>query len=84
MFATLLNELAKEPAWTAIGLAGQLTFGGRFLLQWIVSEYKNRSHVPTAFWFLSLFGSILLLRILFNCRFFCYKTIVSCIFRVFC
>ena len=41
--------------------AGQVIFGGRFILQWIVSEYKKKSHVPTAFWFMSLAGSLILL-----------------------
>ena len=40
---------------------GQLVFGGRFILQWIASEYKKRSHVPTAFWYISLAGSLTLL-----------------------
>ena len=61
MFDTLLNELTMEPFWTVLGFAGQVVFGGRFILQWLVSEYKKKSHVPTAFWFLSLVGSIILL-----------------------
>ena len=61
MFDTLLNELTKEPFWTLWGFVGQVIFGGRFILQWLVSEYKKKSHVPTAFWFLSLLGSVILL-----------------------
>ncbi|MBN1787202.1 MAG: lipid-A-disaccharide synthase N-terminal domain-containing protein [Sedimentisphaerales bacterium] len=61
MFESFINELSQEPVWTSIGFVGQVTFGGRFVLQWIVSEYKKRSHVPVAFWFLSLIGSLILL-----------------------
>jgi len=61
MLESILTDLAKEPLWTLIGFIGQATFGGRFILQWIVSEYKKRSHVPTAFWFISLLGSLILL-----------------------
>lgn len=61
MLESLTAELAQEPVWTVIGFLGQVTFGGRFILQWIVSEYKKKSHVPTAFWFLSLAGSLILL-----------------------
>lgn len=61
MFESLAKELAQEPVWTTIGFVGQFTFGGRFILQWLVSEYKKKSHVPIAFWYLSLVGSIILL-----------------------
>jgi len=61
MLDSFINELSKEPFWTTVGFVGQATFGGRFILQWIVSEYKKKSHVPTAFWFISLVGSLILL-----------------------
>ncbi len=61
MFESFVKELSQEPMWTLLGLAGQFTFGGRFVLQWLVSEYKKRSHVPTVFWYLSLVGSLMLL-----------------------
>jgi lipid-A-disaccharide synthase-like uncharacterized protein len=47
--------------WLAIGLVGQLTFGARFLVQWIVSERRGRSVIPVAFWWLSLGGGLILL-----------------------
>jgi lipid-A-disaccharide synthase-like uncharacterized protein len=47
--------------WLAIGLAGQLTFGARFLVQWIVSERRGRSVIPLVFWWLSLGGGVILL-----------------------
>jgi lipid-A-disaccharide synthase-like uncharacterized protein len=59
--SSILEQVAGNPAWFAVGLVGQMIFGGRFVLQWIVSEYKKRSHVPTAFWYISLVGSLVLL-----------------------
>lgn len=47
-------------AWVAIGLAGQVLFFGRMLVQWIVSERKRQSHIPESFWWYSLLGGILL------------------------
>ena len=47
--------------WLAVGFAGQLLFTSRFLVQWIASERRRQSIVPTAFWWLSLGGSTLLL-----------------------
>ena len=43
------------------GLLGQFFFGMRFLVQWIVSEKQKRSVVPTAFWYLSMVGALILL-----------------------
>lgn len=59
--SAIMEQIVEDPIWATIALAGQITFGGRFVLQWIVSEYKKRSHVPTAFWFISLVGSLMLL-----------------------
>jgi lipid-A-disaccharide synthase-like uncharacterized protein len=62
MLDSLVKEFTSEPIyWTILGLAGQFTFGGRFILQWLVSEIKKQSHVPVAFWYLSLVGSIIML-----------------------
>ena len=47
--------------WLAVGFAGQLLFTSRFLVQWIASERRRQSIVPTAFWWLSLGGAALLL-----------------------
>lgn len=51
----LLNPLV------IFGLAGQFVFMLRFLVQWFVSERLGRSHVPIAFWYLSIGGGIMLL-----------------------
>lgn len=58
-----MDEALKALAnpWIAVGLAGQLAFALRFLLQWIASEKKRRSVVPVAFWYCSILGALLLL-----------------------
>jgi lipid-A-disaccharide synthase-like uncharacterized protein len=47
--------------WLLLGFGAQALFSGRLLVQWVVSEKKQRSTVPKLFWYLSLFGSTLLL-----------------------
>jgi len=44
-----------------IGLIAQLCFTARFVVQWIASERAGRSVVPTAFWYFSLGGGLVLL-----------------------
>jgi len=43
-----------------IGYTGQMVFGSRFLVQWIVSEKRRESVIPQYFWYASLIGSVLL------------------------
>ena len=43
-----------------IGFTAQVLFSGRLLLQWILSEKKNRVVTPSLFWKLSLLASFLL------------------------
>jgi lipid-A-disaccharide synthase-like uncharacterized protein len=52
---------ANWTAWTAIGFVGQALFFSRFAVQWIASERRQQSHVPIAFWWLSLAGSLITL-----------------------
>jgi lipid-A-disaccharide synthase-like uncharacterized protein len=47
--------------WLIIGFAGQIVFGLRFLIQWICSEVKKESHIPTIFWYFSILGGAILL-----------------------
>jgi len=47
--------------WLIIGLAGQILFGLRFLVQWICSEVKKESHIPVVFWYFSISGGMVLL-----------------------
>jgi lipid-A-disaccharide synthase-like uncharacterized protein len=56
----LLHQFLADPYWMIVGFAGETTFCGRFVLQWIVSEKLKRSHVPVGFWYMSLVGSIIL------------------------
>jgi lipid-A-disaccharide synthase-like uncharacterized protein len=47
--------------WIAFGFAAQIMFTGRFAVQWFASERAKRSVVPPSFWYLSVFGGVLLL-----------------------
>ena len=47
--------------WVVLGLIAQALFTMRFLVQWIASERAGHSVIPTAFWFLSIGGGVLLL-----------------------
>ena len=53
-------NLSRETLWLVIGYGGQIAFTGRFVLQWLYSEYKKRSVIPVSFWYLSIVGSTLL------------------------
>ena len=59
--SAIAEQIVGDPFWAGLALVGQVIFGGRFILQWVVSEYKKKSHVPTAFWWISLLGSAILL-----------------------
>jgi len=45
--------------WKVIGFGGLGTFQARWVVQWLHSERHRESKVPLAFWWLSLFGSVL-------------------------
>lgn len=61
-FFALLNITAPVGvAWVGLGLLGQVLFTGRMLVQWIASERRRRSIVPTAFWWMSVGGATLLI-----------------------
>ena len=59
--SAIMEQIVDDPVWATTAFVGQVIFGGRFILQWLVSEYKKKSHVPVAFWFMSLAGSLILL-----------------------
>jgi len=42
--------------WLVLGFAGQALFSARFLVQWVCSERRRQSVIPTAFWYFSLAG----------------------------
>ncbi len=67
MWESVLNAIQKaieqiklDPYWELTAFVGEAVFGGRFVLQWLVSEYKKKSHVPIAFWYMSIIGSMIL------------------------
>ena len=47
--------------WKAVGWLGNAVFFTRFFVQWYATEKLKRVVVPTAFWWLSLAASLLLL-----------------------
>jgi lipid-A-disaccharide synthase-like uncharacterized protein len=47
--------------WNLIGWTGQAVFFSRFIVQWYATERKKQVVVPSAFWWLSIIGSLLLL-----------------------
>ena len=49
-----------EIIWLGIGLAAQLMFSMRFIVQWIASERARQSIVPEVFWYFSFMGGALL------------------------
>lgn len=51
----------NDMVWIIFGFIGQFIFGLRFIIQWIYSEIKKKSVIPFSFWYLSLFGTIMLL-----------------------
>ncbi len=53
-------QIRQDPYWEATAFIGEAVFGGRFVLQWLVSEYRKKSHIPIAFWYMSIIGSIIL------------------------
>ena len=51
----------ESPVWLAVGVAGQILWASRFLLQWILAERRGRAELPPIFFLVSLPGSLLLL-----------------------
>lgn len=41
------------------GFTAQFVFFLRFVVQWIASERRKRSHIPIAFWYLSIAGGLM-------------------------
>lgn len=53
--------MTNDQWWIAFGLMGQLLFSARFVVQWLKSEKEKKSVIPTAFWYFSISGGIVLL-----------------------
>lgn len=47
--------------WKVIGWLGNICFFSRFMVQWYATERRQQVVIPVAFWWLSVFGSLLLL-----------------------
>ena len=47
--------------WKVVGWFGNAVFFSRFFVQWYATEKKKQVVVPSAFWWLSLIGSVTLL-----------------------
>jgi lipid-A-disaccharide synthase-like uncharacterized protein len=50
----------QEIAFFIIGIAGQVLFTARIVTQWYASEKAKQSVVPRSFWWLSVWGTVLL------------------------
>ncbi len=48
-------------AWKVVGWLANAAFASRFIVQWYATERLRQVVVPVAFWWLSIFGSLLLL-----------------------
>lgn len=55
----IINYL-KDP-WVVFGFFAQFIFFLRFILQWYLSEKYQKIIIPKLFWYLSIFGAILIL-----------------------
>lgn len=51
----------RDLIWEAVGLVGQMLFFSRFLVQWLASERAKKSVIPTAFWYFSISGGLIVL-----------------------
>ncbi|MCA8917092.1 MAG: lipid-A-disaccharide synthase N-terminal domain-containing protein [Planctomycetes bacterium] len=60
---TLLTSdiFSAKAIFSAIGIAGQVLFTARIVVQWYASEKARQSVVPKSFWWLSVAGTLLLL-----------------------
>ncbi len=50
-----------EMWWLLLGLLAQVTFFGRWIIQWVASEIRRDSVIPVLFWWCSLLGATMLL-----------------------
>lgn len=53
-------NISSELLWVLFGFLGQFVFFLRFVLQWICSEREGKSIVPVGFWYLSIFGAMMI------------------------
>lgn len=60
VFAILNTTSWGGVIWVCVGFVAQVAFTGRVIVQWLVSERERRSVVPASYWWISLFGGIVL------------------------
>ncbi len=53
-------DYLKDP-WILFGFFAQFIFFLRFIVQWYLSEKYKKIIIPKLFWYLSIFGAILIL-----------------------
>jgi lipid-A-disaccharide synthase-like uncharacterized protein len=53
--------MTMDQVWLVVGLLGQAFFSARFLIQWIATERRRKSVVPSQFWYFSIGGGLTLL-----------------------
>lgn len=53
------SRAAPGTLWLVLGLAGQVCWIGRFLVQWRHAERHGKSEFPPAFWWLTILGGSL-------------------------
>lgn len=63
MLSNLVNWVVQELQRPLVifGFAAQFVFFLRFVVQWYESERRGRSHIPIAFWYLSVLGGLMIL-----------------------
>jgi len=59
--SSVLNPGGIPSTFLLLGFLGQAMFSCRFLIQWISSERKRASVVPSLFWWFSIAGGLFLL-----------------------
>ncbi len=53
------QEAVANWMWIAVGVAGNLMFAARFIIQWIATELNRKSTMPNVFWHISVVAAIL-------------------------
>ncbi len=54
-------EAPWEMWWLLVGFGAQAAFFTRWIIQWLASERRGESVVPTVFWWCSIVGATMLL-----------------------
>ena len=55
-------------AWVVFGFFAQFLFFSRFVVQWLYSEYYQRTVIPMYFWYLSVAGSLAIIVYAYHAR----------------